>query len=393
MITLLIDNFDLTGQEESFLTANADAAAVTLTVKNSDLFVLNNYALVEKDGLENAELKLIGATPTATTITVAALSLDHKTDAVVTNAPYNQITVYRASSKAGIYAALDTVDMQYDEAHTLYNDSTGTASSWYKVIYVNDATSATTALADAIAVRGGVNLIADPASFYANTYVNYEMAADYFNNRITSEAWFNASTYEQGQALIEAVNRIDAMRYKGQKVWYKQKLQFPRFPNSRSVSGTPQSGSTTTLVDSNLANLDLYQDQEWEFAGLRIIDGTNEKETRLIETFDVDTGTLTVHNESDDFSSAIDTTSQYQLIEKVQDDIRDAQCELALWIIKEQAARNTSVDPNVKSEKTGDYSVTYRDTNVERQMPAITENLLKKYISRTGRMINSRTIV
>lgn len=235
-----------------------------------------------------------------------------------------------------------------------------------------------------------VTINADPTSREANSYVTVSMADTYFDQRLNSTTWTALSSDDKARALIEAARRIDSFRFHGVPIWYKQKMQWPRAPYCQQVSGTAGSGSTTTLVDTTLANVDLYEPNEWEFAGVRITDGTAEGYARLVIAFALSTGTLTLGTA---FPSAIDSTSVYTLVQKVPDRIRDAQCELAVWIVDLGASRNTEIDPNIKSITVGDWSETYRDTVTDVILPDFVRNMLDEYISNIGRVVDSRMIV
>lgn len=223
----------------------------------------------------------------------------------------------------------------------------------------------------------------------ANSYVTLAYANQYFSDRINSTSWTGASTDEKTQALLEATKRLEAFRYHGDKMHVKQRLEWPRAPYSRLISGNATSGSTTTIADTSLADDDSYENDEFIDWGVRIIDGTNKHETRLVTDFDVSSGTITVDAA---FTSSTDTTTDFWLIEEIPKDIRDAQCELALWVIEQGTARNNEVDPNVQSERIGDYAVTYRDNLTTELVPTFVRNMVDEYISKIGVMINSRSV-
>lgn len=68
---------------------------------------------------------------------------------------YDQIKVYRATSKTGTYAILTTVDINQatiadnSPGYTLYNDSAGSDSYWYKASYYNSTSLVETDMSDA----------------------------------------------------------------------------------------------------------------------------------------------------------------------------------------------------------------------------------------------------
>lgn len=233
-----------------------------------------------------------------------------------------------------------------------------------------------------------VTITVDPTSIEANSYVTAAMADAYFNERVNSSDWTDASADDRARALLEAARRIDSYMFFGEKWYHKQKMQFPRKPYQKVVSGVADSGTTTTLIDDTLANIDLYDPNEWKYAGIRITEGTNEGYARLVTGFNVSTGQLTFEA----FPSAIDSTSQYTLYYKVPDEVRDAQCELALWIIQMGNDRSPLVDPNVQSESIGDYSVSYKSERVDYIVPDFVRVMLTGWISAVGKMINDRTL-
>lgn len=63
----------------------------------------------------------------------------------------------------------------------------------------------------------------------ANSYVDLSEAADYFDARLNVAAWTAASTDLKTRALIQAVVRIDAENFAGEKASTSQALEWPRY--------------------------------------------------------------------------------------------------------------------------------------------------------------------
>lgn len=59
-------------------------------------------------------------------------------------------------------------------------------------------------------------------------YVTIEEAQTYFNGRLNTEAWDDASTQNQTKALTMATKAIDKLNFAGYKASATQELQFPR---------------------------------------------------------------------------------------------------------------------------------------------------------------------
>lgn len=143
---LFLKNYDIQQAQKTKLTASAAAAATTITVDNSEGFdtgtVANNYVIVGAIGSEDAEVVKITSVGSATSITLAALSLAHKIGEPVTLLKANQIRLYSSTTETGTFTEVVKVDMTYDEPHTFYNHSSGTSTTWYKIVYYNANTAA-----------------------------------------------------------------------------------------------------------------------------------------------------------------------------------------------------------------------------------------------------------
>lgn len=71
-----------------------------------------------------------------------------------------------------------------------------------------------------------------------NTYVLAEDADAYFDTRLSSEAWTEASEGDKEKALIMAARTMNEFRYVGRKLASDQKLAFPRYGiNSELTDG------------------------------------------------------------------------------------------------------------------------------------------------------------
>jgi hypothetical protein len=70
-----------------------------------------------------------------------------------------------------------------------------------------------------------------------NTYISLTDAAAYFNERLYSEAWNDATADDQARALIMATRHIDRLALVGRKKVFNQALQFPRcYPPGSQLS-------------------------------------------------------------------------------------------------------------------------------------------------------------
>jgi len=60
-------------------------------------------------------------------------------------------------------------------------------------------------------------------------YITYQDADTYFESRLHSESWDEATSAEKTVALAEATQRIGRLRFSGEKVDEGQELDFPRY--------------------------------------------------------------------------------------------------------------------------------------------------------------------
>jgi len=227
-----------------------------------------------------------------------------------------------------------------------------------------------------------MSLDATPAGRSSDTYATLAEANEYFSSFYYGDTvWSGAADALKEQALRMATKIIDRLRFFEQKLCNEQKLSFPR-SNVETASGTAESGSTTTLVSTGLQNKDNYPDDYWNYGCVEIIAGTNKYEKRQITDFVRSTGTVTCAA----FSVAIDSTSQFRLIKEVPRQIKHAQCEIALWIIKGniQGSRAQLQAEGVKSFSIGELSETFDGKTQDVPMPKEAENLLSGFISKIG---------
>ena len=106
-------------------------------------------------------------------------------------------------------------------------------------------------------------------------------------------------------------------------------------------------------------------------------------EKRQVKDFTRSTGQFEVYSA---FTSAIDNTSQFQVIKEVPRPIKHAQAEIALWIMKGQhkGSRAALQAEGVKSFSVGGLSETFEGTGRDIPIPQEAQNLLDPYISKIG---------
>lgn len=133
---------ELLGQGTRLSTDSA-AAATSSTVENNFGFAVNDLVVFGTPGVEKSEI--VTVTSVSSTDTVGhsgGLDFPHGAQTRLTQIAYDKVEISRATSQGGSYSVVTTVDLSIDEPYTVYNDTAGTSSSWYKIRYKNSVTSA-----------------------------------------------------------------------------------------------------------------------------------------------------------------------------------------------------------------------------------------------------------
>lgn len=156
----LVNFGDANKRELSQLAADITAAAVTFTVVNADGLAVDDFGTIGLPGAEDTEVRRTTGL-TSKTLTVSALSNDHKKFEPYQKLFGDKIKVYRAANVDGTQPAdasfsnIATVTIEADQLFTLYTDSTGGSDYWYKQTYYNSVALTETTLASSPATRGG----------------------------------------------------------------------------------------------------------------------------------------------------------------------------------------------------------------------------------------------
>lgn len=129
------------GPGKTYLTDDVSASATSSTVENNSAFNANDYVLFGRPRDEKTEIiKLTSVTGNTTFGHTTGPVFDHDARTPVYEIKYNQAKIYRATSQTGTYSLIATVDLTPDEQYTEYDDTAGSATSWYKIKYYNETT-------------------------------------------------------------------------------------------------------------------------------------------------------------------------------------------------------------------------------------------------------------
>lgn len=144
--------------EKSYLANPYSVGVNLIQVKNSDRFQINDRIMIGEMGLEATEMVTVtGINVDQQTLTTTTTLFSHEADAPVYRLRWDQIKIYRSTSGInGSYVVIATVNLDVDNADlsTIYDDTAGTSSYYYKTTVYNSISAVESAQTDPIAGQG-----------------------------------------------------------------------------------------------------------------------------------------------------------------------------------------------------------------------------------------------
>ncbi len=226
----------------------------------------------------------------------------------------------------------------------------------------------------------------------ADSYLSLAEANSYFANfYYTANEWANAADTVKELALKSAAKVIDRLRFFDEKVSEYQKLKHPRYGSVFGIftvtisavdSENPKTKFTVGSITSDNLPTDFYK-----YYGVKFKSGDNKNDYNQIKTYDPETGAMELITASTDNMVVGDTL---EMILKVPDEIKYAQCEIARSMIENtfNTGRQKLQAEGVQSFSVGDLSETFSGAKlIDVAMPKEAEDLLAPFICKTGIII------
>lgn len=151
IITLLNPSTD--DLEKTYLSNAISAGVTSLPVKNNDRFVANDRVMIGEQGQENTEVVTYSASPDNMSITVGATQFPHSANDPVYRLRFDQVKFYRSTTGiAGTYTVISTQNLDVDNYNqtTVYDDTTGLATYYYKMSVYHSLLALESSLSDPI---------------------------------------------------------------------------------------------------------------------------------------------------------------------------------------------------------------------------------------------------
>ena len=198
MKTLFIQNKNLTiDKKNTFLTTDISSGS-TLTVQSIVGFAINKILCIGEIGEENSEIvKTHSSTaPSGTTITLlSALTFSHNRGTKVYLIDWNQAEVSWCATKTDTKTVLATIDIQSDQAETIYKDSAKT-SGYYFTRFKDSINTTYTDYSDPVAYAGyGANTV------WAIKNRALDDLGEKIDGKIITNSWLNEALWEGRREL------------------------------------------------------------------------------------------------------------------------------------------------------------------------------------------------
>lgn len=147
-------NPETTEYEKSYLSTSFAAGITSIIVKNNNRFAANQRIMIGQMGQEKTEIVTVSSVNAdGVTIVIGATLFPHSADDPVFVLQFDQVKYYRSiTGSTGTYTLLTTValDVDNENLQTIYDDTTGLVTYYYKVTLYHSISTVESALSDAI---------------------------------------------------------------------------------------------------------------------------------------------------------------------------------------------------------------------------------------------------
>lgn len=157
MILTLV-NPETDGLEKSYLANPYSIGVTSIIVKNTDRFALNDRIMIGEMGEEKTEVVTVTLGPTdGMTLGIGPTVFSHEADTPVYRLRFDEAKFYRSTTGiSGAYSVISVQPMDVDNANltTIYDDTGGLASYYYKTTVYHSLTGLESDFTDPVAGTG-----------------------------------------------------------------------------------------------------------------------------------------------------------------------------------------------------------------------------------------------
>lgn len=217
----------------------------------------------------------------------------------------------------------------------------------------------------------------------ANSYVTVKEANDYIRNKYGHpNKWDAVSIEGKKRLLIEATKIIDRYNFIKPKYYDSQSLSFPLSTHEIITGNCATPITITSFKNVNLksSTYGKYPTSYWKTGAVHITSGTPIYDTRVIASSNVVTGSITT---TDSFSATPTTNSSFIVFAPLFKEVKDAQCEQALFLIDSPGGDTIQnyTNAGAKEVEIGDVRVVFGSEGaLKTNISPIAKKLLSRWL-------------
>ncbi len=201
-----------------------------------------------------------------------------------------------------------------------------------------------------------------------NSYVSLREANEYIKSHFYHpDQWDNLTFEGRRRVLTQAAKDINILNYKDRPYYDAQKMAFPRSTHE-TYQGTASPLLTATSFRGNSLYSGTYNvmpDNYFKGGTVHITNGGHRGEIQYIDSSEAsNTGAFGKIVTASSFTSSVVASDQYLVFKQVEQEIKDAQCEQAMYLIENRMSGYSDyVHAGVGYVRTGDLGISFKDTS------------------------------
>lgn len=238
-------------------------------------------------------------------------------------------------------------------------------------------------------VFGSISLNTKLGDTKSNSYVTLKEANDYIRKKYGHKnVWDTLSVEGKKQVLIESADIMNKLNYINDKYYDSQSLIFPLDSHDIITGncGTPITTNSFRHSSLKSGTYGKYPTDYWKYGTVHIKSGNASHNIRNISLSHVQTGSVTV---SSVFSENPNSTSAFIVFTPLKDEVKDAQCEQALFIVENVGAGGLQEYRSLGAEsiRIGDVRVDFSEGATSKvPIAPMTKKLLSRWLRRVIRV-------
>jgi len=220
-----------------------------------------------------------------------------------------------------------------------------------------------------------------------NSYVTATMADLYFSDRRDTSAWDTLVATTKTKTLKHAARDMNRFNFIESRYYDFQGLAFP-LSDHEVVTGncaTPITDKTFKNTNLRSTTYGVFPTSYWKYGSVHITSGTPIYDIRLIASSNVVTGSITIASR---FSATPTVNTKFILFAPIFKEVRDAQCEQALFILDSSGMDSLQNYKDIADEvEIGDVRVQFRQGNQTKiPLSPVARKLLSRWIRRRSKI-------